>query len=176
MQVRLSRSWKAIFQNAQMEAKVRATVAVQSEHPKRELGRRLKAARKRAGLTQAQVGERLELGAHSAVGQWERGTTQVETVNLILAAQLYNESLDWLAFGKMGTLEKRIAALPESLREGMMEQVTSILDNAERLYRRNPKMFGDAVVLDGDPRLTRWSAKDKSLRQPKKAPGPLKKK
>jgi len=167
MQAPLPTKRKGIFQNCLVEQKlIRTQVVVHEERPVIALGRRLRLARKRADLTQAQVADRLALTEHSAVGQWERGETTLETVNLVLAAQLYNESLDWLVFNKMGTIEKRIAALPESLREGMMEQVTAILENAERLYRRNPKMFGDAVVPDADPRLTKWSAKDKPQRTP----------
>ncbi len=165
MQARLPDTWKGAYQNPAMPQRLQTRQRTVSDVPKVALGQRLRDARKRAGLTQEQVGAALELDAHSAVGRWERGTTQVQTVNLILAAQLYNESLDWLVFGMKGTLEKRIASLPESLRDLTMSQITAALESAERAAKTHPQLFGGEYVADADPRLTRWSAKDKPKRK-----------
>lgn len=123
----------------------------------KELGRRLRIARDRAGLTQEQAAERLGI-TYSAIGQWERGNGSLAALNLFLAAQAYGASLDWLVFGMKGPIEKRVAALPETLRELTMSQITSTLESAERAYRANPQLFGDKVVSDQDERLTVWSA------------------
>lgn len=160
--------WKRHSQNVGMDQKVRVLTPVRTERPVTALGRRLREARLKSEKTQAEVGEYLELSSHSSVGQWERGKTLIGTINLILAAQFYKESLDWLVFGMRGTIEKRIAALPESLREGLMEQVTAAVENAERLWRRNPGLFSNEVVPDSDPRLSEWSAKDKPKKRVQK--------
>lgn len=129
-------------------------------NPHKDLGRRLRIARDRAGLTQEQAAERLGI-TYSAIGQWERGNGSVTALNLFLAAQTYSASLDWLVFGMKGPIEKRVAALPASLRELTMSQITNALENAERAYRTNPQIFGETVVRDEDERLTSWSAADK---------------
>lgn len=167
MQALLSHDCKYGLQNRGVEKAVHRDVdAATNEQAMVDLGRRLRAARKRAGITQAQAGERLELSSHSAIGQWERGHVLVETINLILAAQLYDESLDYLVFGMRGKLEQRIAALPEAIRQTIMDQVSQAVEGAEKMVRRNPKLFDGNVVPDGDPRLTQWSAKDKSKNAP----------
>jgi transcriptional regulator with XRE-family HTH domain len=70
------------------------------------LGRRLKDARARHQLGQEEAGELLGV-THSAIGQWERGNVLIGSLNLILAAQHYGESLDWLVFGTKGNPEQR---------------------------------------------------------------------
>lgn len=121
----------------------------------------MKQARERAELTQEKAGEQLELSSHSSVGQWERADACVSLVHLILAAQVYGESLDKMVFGMRGTLEDRIENLPDALRTGVKEIVISAIENAEAAYRRNPQIYGQRFVPDSDPRLTVWSAKDK---------------
>src|SRR5574337_1171731 len=78
-----------------------------------DLGRRLKLARKRAQETQPSAGRKIGDVTHSSVGQWERAESLIDTLNLVLAAQVYRESLDYLVFGMRGTIEDRINALPE---------------------------------------------------------------
>jgi transcriptional regulator with XRE-family HTH domain len=174
MQAPLAPIWKDIFQNRRMETKAPGRTASETGSARKLLGKRLKAARLKAGLTQPQAGDRLDC-SHSSVGQWERGETQVESVNLILAAQEYRASLDWLVFGMSGTLEKRIAALPDTLREGVLEQVTALIENSERIWRKTPGLWDNGHVPDSDPRLTVWSAADK-IRQGRKAAKPKPKK
>lgn len=138
----------------------RAAITPDSETPRAALGRRLTKARVKLGATQGQVA--IAAGVTpSAVGQWERGEKSIDLVNLILAAQFLNESIDYLVFGMRGKIEKRIAALPVAMRGGVESQVLLALETAEQLVKRNPKLLADDVVPDTDERLTQWSAADK---------------
>ncbi|NBC48999.1 MAG: helix-turn-helix domain-containing protein [Gammaproteobacteria bacterium] len=56
---------------------------------------RLKLARKRLGLRQHQVSERLGL-SHTLYGQWERGDREPSIGNLRALAQLFEVPVDWL--------------------------------------------------------------------------------
>lgn len=50
------------------------------------VGERIRAARKRAGLTQAEVSKRLGLSSNSTVAQWERGRRNPQSKNLYALA------------------------------------------------------------------------------------------
>ncbi len=129
----------------------------------KEFGRRLRSAREKAEFTQEQIGATLELSSHSAVGQWERGTSMVAMVNLIALAETYKTSLDWMVFGmKGGTLEDRIERLPEPLCSTVRQQVKLALESAEEMARSHPKFFDEKEsVRDEDVRLTVWNAAEK---------------
>ena len=128
------------------------------------LGRRLREARKRARLTQEKVGEQLDLSSHSAVGQWERGTTLPDLLNLIYCAEIYSASLDWLVWNMGNGIDARVKKLPDVLRKPLIERMMRDIEDAERLAARLPKAFGAEPVLDDDQRLRLWSAEEK-LRQ-----------
>ena len=61
-------------------------------------GERLAAARKRAGLSQAQVGRLLDI-SRQVVHEWEQGTRAPES-RLMQMADHYGVSLHWLQTGK----------------------------------------------------------------------------
>ncbi len=128
------------------------------------LGRRLREARKRARLTQEKVGEQLDLSSHSAVGQWERGKTLPDLLNLIYCAEIYSASLDWLVWNMGNGIDARVKKLPDVLRKPLIERMMRDIEDAERLAARLPKAFGAEPVLDDDQRLRLWSAEEK-LRQ-----------
>lgn len=169
MQARLPPVRRSGIQTAGVESRLKPSRqdAVAEESPSvavKEMGARLKAARKKKKITQEAVGAYCDLTSHSSVGQWERGEVFLETINLILYAQKTGESLDWLVFGMKGSIERRLDQLPDSLRELALEQITSALESAERAQKRHPKLFTAEYVPDADPRLTTWSAKDKPRR------------
>lgn len=128
------------------------------------LGRRLKEARKRARLTQDNVGERLDLSSHSAIGQWERGIRLPSLLNLIFVAELYPASLDWLIWDMGNNIDARVKKLPAILRMPLIERLTREIEDAERLAGRLPKGFSGDPVIDEDAKLKQWSASEK-LRQ-----------
>src|SRR5574340_455740 len=97
------------------------------------LGARIRAARKHARLTQAQLGERLAVADHSAVGQWERGEVLIGTENLIFCAEECGASLDYLVWGMGNNIDARILALPAVLREQLVNQFNQRIEEAEKL-------------------------------------------
>ncbi len=61
----------------------------------RDFGRRLKQARKKAGLTMTQAGEKVYI-SQSVVSRYEKGES-IPTIDRVLAlANLYGVSIDWL--------------------------------------------------------------------------------
>jgi phage repressor protein C with HTH and peptisase S24 domain len=64
-----------------------------------EIGARLKAARKAAGLTQADVAKALGV-TFGAVSQWETGATSPKGRNLIALAKLFRVAPAWLSHGE----------------------------------------------------------------------------
>lgn len=60
---------------------------------------RMVEARKKLGLTQSEVAEKLNV-SFQAVSLWERGESAPEVSKLADIADLYQISLDWLLTGK----------------------------------------------------------------------------
>lgn len=59
------------------------------------VGRRLKEARNKAGMTQQQVADALGV-ARSTVATWESGQNDVDTATLKRLAEMYGTTTDWL--------------------------------------------------------------------------------
>lgn len=62
------------------------------------IGRKIKAARERAGLTQEDLAERMEV-SRQAVSKWENGSSEPSTANLLALAKLYGVDLGALLEG-----------------------------------------------------------------------------
>ena len=132
------------------------------------LGARLKVARKRKRMTQESVAALMGL-THATVGQWEKDLTRPDVPHLIEAAELYDVSLDWLAWGgDVGSgIESRIRRIHKTLRPGLIERIHQEIDQTEEAAKRLPKeMLAEDVVKDRDERLRDWSAKGKKLTAP----------
>lgn len=125
------------------------------------LGTRIKAARKRAKLTQPQLGVLLDLSGHSPIGQWERGETLPDTENLIFCAEHCSTSLDYLVWGMGNDIDTRIRALPGELRDQLTNEFMLRIEQAERMAKEHPEIFTDKHVKDSDQRLKKWSARKK---------------
>lgn len=125
------------------------------------LGIRLREARKRAKLSQTDVGIFAGL-THSAVGQWERGETLPETESLIRVANDLPASLDWLVWGVGNNIDARLRKLPDVLREPLIARIIRDIEDAEKLIHRLPPGFSAPVVADTDGRLNDWSAVGKA--------------
>lgn len=65
-----------------------------------DLSTQLKKAREEAGLSQADVSEKINL-SRQAISRWENGRSTPDVETLILLSDLYNVSLDYLAKGEM---------------------------------------------------------------------------
>lgn len=64
-----------------------------------ELNERIIQARKQAGLTQEQLGEKLGV-SRQAVSKWESGQANPDVTYIIAMCRLFDVSADWLLFGK----------------------------------------------------------------------------
>ncbi len=62
---------------------------------RREVGNRIRKARKSLGHTLAQVAEQLDV-SRSIVSQWESGQSYPGPENLVALLALYSESADWM--------------------------------------------------------------------------------
>lgn len=72
-----------------------------------ELNERIIQARKQAGLTQEQLGEKLGV-SRQAVSKWESGQSNPDVTYIAEMCRLFEVTADWLLFGKnssSGTLE-----------------------------------------------------------------------
>ena len=122
------------------------------------IGARIKERREALGINQSDLGERLDLGDHSPVGQWERGETLIGTLNLVLCAEELELSLDYLVWGMGNNIDARLLNLPSALRESLAKTFMGRIEEAEKLVREHPELFTDQSVKDGDKRLRGWSA------------------
>ena len=60
----------------------------------------LRIARLKSGLSQREVAERLNVNINT-VSRWENGTQKIQIDNLVMLADLYNSSADYL-LGRKG--------------------------------------------------------------------------
>ena len=61
-----------------------------------QLGNRLREVRERAGLSQKDVAEELDLPSHSALSKIERGQQKIDSIQLQALSDLYGVTLDEL--------------------------------------------------------------------------------
>ena len=62
---------------------------------KNQLGKKLKESRQALGLTQLELAEKLGCG-RSSIGDWESGRTEPSLDMLILLANFFGESVDYM--------------------------------------------------------------------------------
>jgi len=120
---------------------------------KPEFGRRLRDARNRTPLTQAQLGDRiadfLELGdgkgvSGAAVAQWENGSSLPTADKLAAACSILGVSADSLLLLAEPTKRPpgfldQASALPEPLQEALLQIVSHLAEKTpseKRLYRK----------------------------------------
>ena len=96
------------------------------------LGERIAALRRRAGLSQAELAQRLRISA-SAMGMYEQGRREPSVDTLVAMAEEFQVSMDFLLTGRIRTLQED---------EAMTQMLLgSILSAEERLARRVDKPF-----------------------------------
>jgi transcriptional regulator with XRE-family HTH domain len=109
----------------------------------KDIGRRLKELRKKRGLSQAEVGEKL--GVHqSLVSEYERGTVRVPSAILAALAEILRASADEILglkplridgrFGERRFIRRleRIERLPKRAKQALLKTLDTYLDGAER--------------------------------------------
>lgn len=96
------------------------------------LGERIAALRRRAGLSQAELAQRLQISA-SAMGMYEQGRREPSVDTLVALAQELQVSTDFLLTGKIRTAQED---------EAMAQMLLSSIVSAEgRLARRQERPF-----------------------------------
>lgn len=91
------------------------------------LGKRIKTARVRAGLTQKKVGDTLKV-TDAAVSSWERGDTIPEFDKLNELIKVLKVSAKWLISGRSDTIgDDDLSRLWEGLSEAQQRQAIRFL-------------------------------------------------
>lgn len=96
------------------------------------LGERIAALRRRAGLSQAELAQRLQISA-SAMGMYEQGRREPSVDTLVAMAQEFQVSMDFLLTGKIRTVQE-----DEAMAQMLL---SSILGAQEHQIRRREKPF-----------------------------------
>jgi transcriptional regulator with XRE-family HTH domain len=107
---------------------------------RREIGERIKSARRKAGFTQRELAKKLDVSA-GAVGQWETGGVPA-TDRLATLADLLGISLDWL-LGKSGQTSRPARV------GGRIEEDLRLIAEARRLGV-------DLRIVVAEARQQRW--------------------
>ena len=94
---------------------------------KEEIGKILKETRINAGLTQAQVAERLGK-RQQAIGNWETGYSQPDINSLLNICSLYGISLDAVFLPEPNSVDKS-SAITECNEKGFLEQLDLLMKN-----------------------------------------------
>lgn len=105
-----------------------------SDRPRTQFGERLYQLREAAGLTQAQVAEKLGI-SHRAYAFWEREPTAIRAEQLAILADLFQVSADLLI--------GRDAPKPRS--GGPTGKLRQVFDNAAKLSRRQQQRVIEVV-------------------------------
>lgn len=131
-------------------------------------GKRLRAARAARHLTSEVVGTYIGVEG-SAVRQWELGHTAITLPNLVAAAEILGQSIDYLLIGgQVDSIDAKVRRIPDALRPALIMRLNDEIEKtAEAAKRLPPELTAGPVVKDKDERLRAWSAKGK----PKKMPG-----
>ena len=96
------------------------------------LGERIAALRRRAGLSQAELAQRLQISA-SAMGMYEQGRREPSVDTLVAMAKELQVSMDFLLTGKIRTAQED---------EAMAQMLLGSIASAEkRLSHRTEKPF-----------------------------------
>ena len=132
-------------------------------------GKRLKELRKRLGLKQRDVAERLEMDT-GTVGKWEAAMQRIPKTRLYQLCNEYNVSRDWLERGEgemfvpveesetdfAETMYSMFNALPENFQEVWMEVAELIVKGKptdSRLQQVCEKTFVNNGVNNGTQRI-----------------------
>ena len=105
-----------------------------STRPRPPFGERLYDLREQAGLTQAQVAEKLGI-SHRAYAFWEREPTAVRAEQLALLAELFDVSADYL-IGREA---------PKQRGTGPTGKMRQVFETASKLPRRQQQRVIDVV-------------------------------
>ena len=103
------------------------------------LGARIAALRRQAGLSQTQLAKRLQISP-SAVGMYEQGRREPSLATIVVLAEIFGVSTDYLLTGRIPPKEQ------QALRALLADRIRSA---DQRLSRRPDRPFtaGELAVL-----------------------------
>jgi len=120
----------------------------------RQVGSRLFSARTKAGLTQEEAAEKLEMSRAQTLGSWEAGAANFSISDLYAAARLYRVSTDWLlGISEEPRIPANHAIMNRSLERAALaaESHEELLEKAKELDALNQPdsiTFGCSLVGD----------------------------
>lgn len=99
----------------------------------KEIGLRISKQRKRLGLTQEQLAERMEVSVQM-ISNLERGVKAIRIDNLVRVSRILDVTTDYILTGQrsaedLARLAKRIGALPDDKR-GLIETVLTYFEQS----------------------------------------------
>lgn len=131
-------------------------------------GDRLAEARKRKGLSQHRLAEHVGV-SRSAVQGWERKRFFPSLENLVDAAELLNQSIDYLVWGNevWNGIASRVRKIPPVLRDALVMRIHEEIERAEQAAQLLPPEMRGEHLSDRDARVQKFA--DRNLRR---APAP----
>lgn len=102
----------------------------------KKVGNQISLLRKEKGLTQAELGERLNV-SFQAVSKWERGETLPDTAILLDLAEVLGTSVDYILAGGSQVLRYRGKFTIDQIKEGIhsLKRMGELLGKDNMLYR-----------------------------------------
>lgn len=175
-QALLTRRWSASRHNRFMPTKTKEAPVLDDPvlgTGLRAMGDRLRVAMEAKGIENATVADYCGV-SESAVRQWQGGFQPLKMPNLIGAAEVIGESIDWLVLGggNMDSIDAKVRRVPEVMRTALITEIHQLIEKKQHEAKRLPaEMLGGNLINDADVRLKAWSAKGKP-----KTPRPKRKK
>ncbi|HWO74304.1 helix-turn-helix domain-containing protein [Bacillus licheniformis] len=109
------------------------------------LGKRLKEARERCGLSQKQAAQKLNI-TNKALSTYERDFRDPDTGTLKRLAELYNVSTDYLLDRKPNKTSKLDKTVNEALEELKNEETLLFMKNDEEIDEETARLIKQALI------------------------------
>nr|WP_026080776.1 helix-turn-helix transcriptional regulator [Bacillus licheniformis] len=109
------------------------------------LGKRLKEARERCGLSQKQAAQKLNI-TNKALSTYERDFRDPDTGTLKRLAELYNVSTDYLLDRKPNKTSKLDETVNEALEELKNEETLLFMKNDEEIDEETARLIKQALI------------------------------
>lgn len=119
------------------------------------VGKQIAYLRKNKGLTQSELGERLNI-SFQAVSNWERGASLPDIALLADLAHILETSVDYILTGDQCALNYRGKITVEDMRRGIacMEQLGTLLGRDNLIYRSAVQGINESMNTDIEAAFT----------------------
>ncbi|MED2942869.1 helix-turn-helix transcriptional regulator [Bacillus swezeyi] len=109
------------------------------------LGKRLKEARKKRGLSQIEVAQKLNI-SNQVISNYERDFRDPDTKTLKQLSDLYNVSTDYLLDRKPNKTSKLDETVNEALEELKNEETLLFMKNDEEIDEETARLIKQALI------------------------------